>query len=204
MTQDSWGFGNPSDSKPFAKVRLHKSHRDLLFGEHPHSRQDNNIYARSPSGEIYSFDGHRLEWGIEVQEENYLKESELSGDEIRKGGAWRLLVNGEVIASGFCRSLEMGIVLARKAKSELQEAAGGDWLTPEGRAKLVGRKIFYERTPAVITSLIVDQGCVMIAPEPGHAFAPPVWEDSPDDWLSDHSQSIKTEVTSPHIWWWRK
>ena len=204
MSDQKWGFGNPPDSKPFAQISMHGRKWDLLFGEHPHSTQDNNIYARSPDGAIYDFDGHRLLWGVEVEEHNYLKESHLSGDEIRKGGNWKLKVNGEVIFEGFCRTMSSGIAAARQKQFELEDVAGGDWIVAERRAKLVGRKIFYDRTPALISSLIVDQGCVMIVPEGDETFLPPVWEDDPEDWLSEHAKSIKTEVTSPHIWWWRK
>jgi hypothetical protein len=198
-----WGYGKPKDEKPFAQIDMHGRKWDLLFGEHPHSTQDNTTYARSGDGTIYSFDGHRITWAIEVEEHNYLKESELSGDEVRKGGHWLLKADGEQIAEGFCRSLESGIVQARKFKSEISDVAGGDWIVADRRAKLVGRKIFYDRTPAIITSLIVDQGCIMIEPEGKAEFAPPVWEEDPADWLSEHARSIKTEVTSPHIWWWR-
>ena len=203
LNEQAWGVGAKKDEKAFDTIQLHGATYELFFGEHPHSRQDNSIYARSPSGQIESFDGHRLCWRIEVEESNYLKESELSGDEIRKGGSYKLFVDGECIFDGFCRSVESGIKMASAKKDALCEVAGGDWLRATTRQKMIGRPIFYHGVPAVITSLIVDQGCVIIKAAEGHELSPPVYEEDPDDWRPDHSDGVKDDVTSPHIWWWR-
>lgn len=200
-----WGFGNPANPKPFDTIQLHGRTYELLFGEHPHSTQDNNIYARSPSGEIENFDGHRLCWRVEVEESNYLKQSELSGDEIRKGGSVRLYVDGECIYDGFCRSIDYGMRHAREIMDRLSEVAGGDWLRAKTRGDLLGRKVFYDGVPAIVERLIVDQGCIMLVPDgEGMQFRAPVYEDDPDDWLSEYGGSVKAEVTDPKIWWWRK
>lgn len=202
---DKWGVGSERDAKAFDTIQLHGHTYELFFGENPHSRQDNNIYARSPSGQVESFDGHRLCWRIEVEESNYLKESELSGDEIRKGGSYKLFVDGECIYEGFCRSVDSGMKMAAAMKDSLGEVAGGDWLRAKSREKMIGRQVFYDGVPAVITSLIVDQGCVMIQAAEGHELRPPVYEEDPDDWRLEHRDfGVKAEVTSPHIWWWRR
>lgn len=201
--ETKWGIGSAKDAKAFDTIELHGSTYDLIFGEYPNSRQDNNIYARSPSGNIEGFDGHRLCWRVEVEEHNYLKESELSGDEIRKGGSFKLYVNGECIYEGFCRSVEYGMDAAKRMMATLGEVAGGDWLRAKDRDRLVGRQIYYHGVPAVVTSLIVDQGCIIIQAAEGHKLKPPVWEGDPEDWELDHQDGVKDEVTSPHIWWWR-
>ena len=199
-----WGIGSKKDAKAFDTIELHGATYDLVFGEHPHSRRDNNVYARSPSGNIEGFDGHRLCWRIEVEEQNYLKESELSGDEIRKGGSFKLFVDGECIYEGFCRSVEYGMKAAERMKDKLSDVAGGDWLRAKTREKLVGRPIFYHGVPAVISSLIVDQGCVIIKAADGHKLRAPVYEEDPDEWALDNGDGVKDEVTSPHIWWFRR
>lgn len=204
MSDNNWGVGNAKDAKAFDTITLHGQTYELIFGEHPHSRRDNNIYARSPFGEIEEFDGHRLCWRVEVEEHNYLKESELSGDEIRKGGGYKLFVDGECIYEGFCRSVEYGMQAARSIMEKLSEVAGGDWLRAGSRDKLLGRPIYYRDVPAVITGLIADQGCVIIAAAPGHKLKAPAWEEDPEDWEAEHSDGVKDEVTSPHIWWWRR
>jgi hypothetical protein len=203
MADKEWGVGNAKDAKAFDTIELHGKTYDLIFGEHPHSRRDNNVYARSPSGAIEEFDGHRLCWRVEVEEHNYLKESELSGDEIRKGGSYKLFVDGVCIYEGFCRTVERGMTEASRMMETLGEVCGGDWLRAKSRERMVGRPIFYHGVPAVITSLIVDQGCIVIQPAEGHKLRAPVYEEDPDDWALDHQDGVKDEVTSPHIWWYR-
>ncbi len=202
MSDDKWGYGAPEDPKPFDTIQLHGRPYDLIFGEHPHSRSDNNIYALSPSGNIEAFDGHRICWRVEIEEHNYLKQSELSGDEIRKGGSVKLYVDGECIFEDFVRSIDRGLFVAKTAMEKLSDVAGGDWLRAKTRKTMIGRMIFYDGVPAVIESLIVDQGCIWIVPESGK-FNAPVYEDDPDDWLSEYGDGLKADVTSPHIWWWR-
>src|SRR6266550_5734358 len=92
---DKWGVGNKKDEKAFAKTFVGSREVELFFGEFPHSRSDNNIYARWPDGRIDEFDGHRVLVSVELSMKNYLKESELSGDEIRKGGSCLIKFNGE-------------------------------------------------------------------------------------------------------------
>ncbi len=58
--EEQWGFGNAKENKAFDTVKIGEETVDLFFGEHPHSRQDNTIYARTKGGSIYEFDGHRL------------------------------------------------------------------------------------------------------------------------------------------------
>lgn len=205
MTElEKWGVGSKKDAKPFDSVSVNGRPYDLIFGEHPHSRNDNNVYARSSSGDIEAFDGHRLCWRVEVEERNYLKQSELSGDEVRKGGSYRLFVDGECIYEGFCRSVEYGMKAAGRMMEALGDVCGGDWLRAKDRERLVGRPIYYHGVPAVISSLIVDQGCVIIHPADGHKLKAPPHVDDPEDWLLDHEDGVKDEVTSPHIWWWRR
>lgn len=203
MTRQEWGVGSESAAKAFDTITMHGRTYDLIFGEHPHSRQDNNIYARSADGQIEEFDGHRLCWRIEVEESNYLKESEMSGDEIRKGGSFKLYVDGECIYEGFCRSVESGMRMALEMKAKLNDVASGDWLRSKTRDKMIGRPIFYYGVPAIITRLIVDQGCVMIEAAEGHQLAAPPYEEHPEDWALEHKDGVKDEVASPHIWWWR-
>lgn len=204
MSEQKWGVGSKKDAKAFDTITLHGRPYELFFGEHPHSRCDNDTYARGPDGEIEEFDGHRICWRVEVSEHNYLKESELSGDEIRKGGAYRLYVDNVCIYEGFCRSVESGMRMAQQKMDELSEAAAGDWLRDKDRSKLIGRKVFYHNVPAVITSLIVDQGSVIIAPEDGYKLAAPPYEEDPEEWALEHQDGVKDDVTSPHIWWWRR
>lgn len=204
MNDGKWGVGNEAAAKAFDTVKVDGRTYELFFGEHPHSRQDNSVYARGEDGGIEAFDGHRLCWRVEVEESNYLKESEYSGDQIRKSGVYRIFVDGECIYEGFCRSVSSGMKLAERMMELMSEVCSGDWLRTKTRASMLGRKIFYHGVPAVITRLFVDQGAVIIEAAEGHRLMPPPYVDDPQDWAIDNSDGVKDVVTSPHIWWWRK
>jgi len=202
---DGWGYGNPEDKKPFATAIMGSADRprpiELLHGEHPHSRSDNSIYARDEWGNVHDFDGHRILIDIVVRSENYMKESELSGDEIRKGGRATIIADGVEVFEFFFRDPQRALLRAHQIIGELRDNASG-WLVKSEREKLIGRRIWYERTPAIIERLVEDQGCIIIKPDVADVFPRPVWS-SDDDCYGDDRDSLKIEVTSPAIWWWR-
>ena len=204
--EQKWGFGNPADPKPFARTILGTADRgrpiDLIFGEHPHSRRDDNIYARGEHGDINPFDGHRVLIDVSLRSSNYLKESHYSGDEIRKGGSCEISADGVVVFEFFFRDPQWALLKAHRLITELGEHPS-NWLVAAERAGLIGRKVFYERHPAKIVRLIEDQGCLILEPDGGN-FPAPVWKEDQDDWLSENASSVKTEVTDPKIWWFRK
>jgi hypothetical protein len=199
MSDDKWGIGDPTKAQPHGHTTLGKHPVELLWGEHPHSRSDNCVYARTESGTIYEFDGHRVLLEITFKQYNYLKESELSGDQIRKGGTCAIFADGEQIYEFFFRDMDHALLRANHILGKLSEHSSFV-LMKESRDKLIGRKIWYDRTPAVIQSLILDQGCIIIAPEQGYEFQKPVWAD--DDYERD-GPTIKDDILSNHIWWYR-
>jgi len=202
VCRDQWGVGDQKDAKAFDTV----PQGELIFGQFPHSRSDNNIYLRRPDGSVEDFDGFRRLIDIEIKSSNYMKESYLSGDEVRKS------VIGKVFVDGVCLIEEFGREPLRMMRhletliEKYQEHESG-WFNKRDREKLVGRKIYYHDQPATIVRLIEDQGCIMIATEPD--FVPPARdkdEDSHDyweDWKQGDHYEVKDEVLSPHIWWWR-
>ena len=50
---EQWGVGKEKDAKAFDTVKMGGEELELIFGEHPHSRQDNTIYARGKSGDYW-------------------------------------------------------------------------------------------------------------------------------------------------------
>lgn len=141
-----------------------------------------------------SFDGHRVLWGFSYEPHNYLKESELSGEEYRKGGWIRYFRNKIQVYEEFCREAENAIPKLQTTLWKLQEI---DW------DNLVGRKIFYERTPAIIKSLILEQGCAIIIPDGVSDFPDPVYAE--EEWQkNEESDHLKVDLISPKIWWYRK
>lgn len=206
-----WGPGKLED-KPFDKVRVAERpdvegvEAELYFGEHPHSRGDNNQYANYGDGRVVAFNGHRLLHEIVFRDYNYTKESYVSGDEIRKGGSCQIKINGLVCHEFFYRDVERALHQAAGLLSQIHEHSSRVW-DPEDRARLEGRKIYYYNTPAVITRFIADQASVIIEPEKGHKFPLRPWqqedlkEGQPVD--DENTDSVKDEILSPHIWWWR-
>lgn len=201
---DQWGVGNKADAKAFDTIQ----EGELIFGEFPHSRQDNNIYLRRKDGSIEDFDGFRRRIDIKVVSSNYLKESEYSGDQVRKQVLGTIIVDDVPLVEIFGRD---PVDVMRRLEiliTEYSEHASG-WFNKNDREKLVGRKIWYHDQPATIVRLIEDQNCIMIATEPD--FKPPQRGEDPeemydywDDWKKDDHYEVKDEVLSPHIWWWRK
>lgn len=53
-----WGVGDQADAKAFATADVAGQRVDLIHGQFPHSRRDNNTYARM-SHHIVAFDGNR-------------------------------------------------------------------------------------------------------------------------------------------------
>lgn len=210
MADRQFGIGNKAKDKSFGTATVGQDNPrtvDLVFGEHPHSYSENNIYARYADGSIEEFDGHRIQVKIELETFNYLKESHFSGDEIRKGGEGRIFLNGEQITSYFFREIEYGLTQAKGELTKLMDHPVSWWDAKE-REKMVGRKVYYENTPAVVKYLFLDQGCVVLEPEAGHQFPIPAHEleEAKNEGRQPEREerTVKIEFTSKSIWWWRK
>lgn len=201
-----FGVGSGANSKAFATVQVEGKTVELIHGEHPHSYSNNTTYARFPSGTIYDFDGHRVLTRIEIEEYNYIKESEMSGDEIRQGGSVKVFLNGKQVGGEFIRSWQSGIEIAKALHSKIMDHPAWLW-EPDVEKRIEGRKVYYKNTPAVLRHYMPDQACVMIDVVPGMQFPlPPHVIDDMDgeEIASDYDrQSIKDSIFSPHIWWYR-
>jgi hypothetical protein len=211
MIERKFGVGNAANEKAFDTATLgrgeHARTVDLIFGEHPHSYSENNIYARYRDGRIEEFDGHRIQVRIELETYNYLKESELSGDEIRKGGEGKIFINGEPTDSWFFRDITKALDSAKARLATIMDHPLQLWDKAE-RAKIVGRKVYYDNTPATVKYFFDDQGCVVLEPEPGFHFPIPAYEleeaKEQNRIPERDEETVKLEITSNSIWWWRK
>lgn len=199
--KQEWGVGKNADAASFETGKLDDgTPYELIFGEFPHSRSDKEIYARfekrmGADGEkVVGFDGHRIQVRLELRTMNYLKTSGLSGDEVRKGGEWRIWLNDHEVYSAFTRDPFEALITIRRKLQELMDLPVDLW---KGETP-VGRKVFYRQTPAIITSWISDQGCVILEADGVTVFPPSPWdtEDGPEKYIKD-------DILSPHIWWWR-
>lgn len=185
---------NPGDEKTV----------QLFWGDKPHSTQEDRLYARYEDGTIVPFDGHRIHVGINLKTSNYHKSSELSGDEIRKSCQCVILFNNKPVYGFGGREPEAVLGRTREILTKLFEHPVQLW-KGDDFGGLIGRKIWYDRTPAIITAYYPDDGDLVIKAEEGHEFPLPIWaiEDGENDW-GDDRKSLKSELFSPHIWWWRK
>ena len=202
---EQWGVGDQAEAKAFDTI----AEGDLIFGQFPHSRQDNNIYLRRPDGRIVPFDGHRRLIDVEVKSSNYEKDSEWSGDEIRKSVTGSIIVDGVKLVEIFGREVQQVMKWVDRAIDEYSEHPS-NWFRKKAREQMPGRRIFYYNQPATIKRIIEDQNAIII--ETGPDFIPPIRKDDEEDdeheywsdWKVDGHYEVKVDVLSPHIWWWRK
>jgi len=195
---NQWGAGNKEKTgEVFQKTKVGDTDIGLFFGEHPHARSDSNIYARLPDGSVQGFSGHRLLWRVEIKEYNYFKESQYSGAEIRPGCTIMIFVNDDQIYETFHRNIESSLLEAHNLIRQLKDCCVDFW-TKEDRQKLIGRKVFWRSTPAIVRSVITDQGCVILVPDGISEFPSPPWRE--DD---DENDSVKAEILDNNIWWFR-
>lgn len=201
---NEWGPGElAKTAQAFDRVLVDETAVDLVWGEHPHSRQDDRCYARWPDGRIEAFDGHRVHVEIITRTHNYLKQSGLSGNEVRKGGQCLIRFNGHDVYGFFFREVENALLKAARLVTDLKEHSANLWQRGGPEFGLIGRRVYYHETPATIVNFFGDQGCVVLQSAIGY-FQPPVWMKDDGEEMTEQIDRTKTDVLSPHIWWWRK
>lgn len=203
MTKElKWGAGDPSKWADHGTVLLGKGRKPhkLIYGEHPHSTSDNKHYAiLDDMNEPIGFSGHRPLIDINIKSENYLKESDLSGDEIRKGGLCTISFDGTQCYEFFFREVSWALLHANSLIPKILEAPLHNYWDPGEEKRIIGRKIYYREIPSVIFSLIRAQGCIMVHREDGLPYPPPIYELG-----ADREQSVKLDILEDkNIWWWR-
>jgi hypothetical protein len=202
MCDERWGVGDKADAKAFDRTKVRNEEVELIFGEHPHSRQDNNIYARFPDGTIEGFNGHRLLHEIHFKDYNYLKTSGMSGNEVRRGGTCQITINGSVVAEFFYRDIDYALLEARQRLAKIVDHPMRLWDQDE-REGIIGRKVYWHDQPGIIKYLTKDGG-VIIAPDypDGSGFRPIAYmiEDNEDY----EERDIKDNLFSHSINWFRK
>lgn len=107
------------------------------------------------------FDGHSVIWSFGYEACNYLKESEISGDEYRKGGTMWIKRNGVSVFKQFCRTPERAFVVLAYTLPKLQDFPF--------ECLQVGRKIYNMGIPATIERFCGD-GEMIVVSEDGSEF----------------------------------
>jgi|GEM_PF-1159747 len=69
--------------------------------------------------------------------------------------------------------------------------------------EFINRKIFWRDEPAIITSYVDGQACVMIKPDGITSFKSPCYNEG-EDRDNFNYEAIKSEILSDHIWWFRE
>lgn len=117
-----------------------------------------------------SYRGHFREWKFEFVPFTYLKESELSGDQYRKGGNVNIYLNDDCVCKVFCRSEERAIMLVAKHLHELQclfETFPGN--IDNWKEEIVGRKVYHAGVPSIIERYCGD-GEIIVRTEDGKDY----------------------------------
>lgn len=153
------------------------------------------------------FRGHRVQIDVAFSTENEREVNEWKGrDEIRPAGVWTIALNRQQCWEGFIAPDPLASLRQIPAVIEkLLDHAAIDWFDEKPAAEqLLGRRVYYERFPAVISSTSVfDQGCVMLKPVGAEFFPPAAYDlDEGDDDPFERCE-YKVDLLSPHVWWWR-
>lgn len=155
------------------------------------------------------FNGHRIQIDVTFGTQNRREVNDWKGrDEIRAEGEWTLALNRQQCWEGFIHSDPLAVL--RDIPRIIEKLLNHDainWLDEKPAAdQLLGRRVYYDRTPAVVSSTSVfGQGCVMLTPVGAELFPPAVYDmDDEDDDDPYERRTYKVDILSPHIWWWRK
>lgn len=154
------------------------------------------------------FNGHRVQVDIELHTENRREVNHWKGrDEIRSEGTWTLALNRQPCWEGRIGADPLEALLdIRRIAGQLINHDAIDWTSPKPVAEqLLGRRVYYDRTPAVISSTsVLDQGCVMLTPVGADLFPPAVYTlDRGEDDDPYERDRIKVDLLDPKVWWWR-
>lgn len=153
------------------------------------------------------FAGHQVQIDIEFHTANRREVNDWKGrDEIRAEGLWTLSLARQQVWEGFLRANPLDQLLEiRRIAQGLIDHDAIDWRSGVPvDVQLLGRRVYYRDTPAVISSVsTLSQGCVILKPVGADDFPAPAWELDKDDGYDDERDEAKVDLLYPHVWWWR-
>lgn len=154
------------------------------------------------------FDGHFVEWRLAYNPNTYLKESELSGDEYRKGGEVLIYMNNDCVLREFCRTENRALILLTKGLDDLKcFFEMPPFHLDEWKEQLFGRKVYHAGVPSIIDRYCGD-GEIILKTEDGKPYeiyghkaeAIKEGEEYDDEWYD----TDRVHITDPRIYWYRK
>lgn len=179
------------ETKKIGTVSINGQEKELRSG------MQGDRYFQEVDG--IEFSGHRVLWSFSYEPKTYLKESELSGDEWRKGGSAKIFRNGVCVYNEFCREPERAFRILSYNLPKLQEF--------DFDGLKVGRKIYNHDIPAVITEVLAD-GEIMVQSENGEifpwAFKQEEKKENPEGYEDEWKDKDRVHILSEHIYWYRK
>lgn len=184
--------------KPYQVVRI-KGYVHSIGGRH--GENDLWMYPRNelPTYENlieYQCDGCGVCWGIKYEPHNYVRSKGGESECFTSGGV-TITRNGEDFY--FCRGgIDEAKVLIRKLEDHPIFFNEYGW-----KEKIIGRKVWWRSEPAIVSSYIDKQACVMIEPDGIKNFTTPAEfsDEEGDDYYEDGD--VKAEIFDSHIWWFR-
>ncbi|WP_080833241.1 hypothetical protein [Cohnella massiliensis] len=171
---------------------------------------ENNLWA-CPRGEeptyenLIEFSGYSVRWGIEVQENNYVR-SKWDEAEVRKSCKCLITRNGKPFYAIAAGSLDFALTMARSTLYEIQEHPLNFFEQDFGKY-ITGRKIYWREQPAIIKRYNIDSDGdfrLIIAAESPNGFNPPCYLDKDEEMEDEDRYTIVDDVLSKSIYWFRE
>lgn len=138
-------------------------------------------------------------WGIRYEPKNYTK-TKWDETEARSSGGVAITRNGEI----FCHiagGLNYGIDKARAMIVEFNDHPL-DLNSINFDKKAIGRKVWWRSEPAIITSYVDRQACVILEPDGIERFTIPAeFAQEEPDYYED--SNLKANILDRNIWWFR-
>lgn len=147
------------------------------------------------------FAGHFLEWKLEYTPKTYLKESQLSGDEWRKGGSVKIYLNDDCVLNEFCREPERALMLLAKGLHELQchfELFGvhiDNW-----KEEMIGKKVYFCGIPSTVDRYVGD-GELIVKRDDGKDYRPDVYPSLMNEEDNEWEDTDRVHITDKRINW---
>ncbi len=155
------------------------------------------------------FNGHFNEWKFEYIPKTYLKESELSGEQYRKGGSVKIYLNDDCVLNEFCRTSDMAVTLVAKHMHELKchfELLGVN--LENWKEEVVGKKVYHAGVPSIVESYCGD-GEIILRTEDGKPYEiygskKEEFKEDPKNYEDEWYDKDRVHITDIRIYWRRK
>lgn len=160
------------------------------------------LYDEGPTRDnLIDFNGSAPSWSVAFEETNYFRKGE-----IREGGKCTIFRNGAKFYEVGGREMNYGLSRAQSILMQLQEHPL-NFFSRDWKKELIGRKVWYQTDPAIVESIIEDQGCVILKPDEDCVpiFQPSPWqvEDDGTMMFDDENTSAKCEYLYEKVGWFR-